>query len=86
MRVMVRAYKEGKLLWEKEQTIAESEIVTLGEHHASEMAAGRIGMVEIEFLDDPNPNERFFRIGLEPHGMVWPVEVDLTLVRKRRLQ
>lgn len=49
----------------------------LGEEHAMMMAAGKIDMVEIEFLDEPNVNERFLRFGLNPTGMVMPIPIDL---------
>jgi hypothetical protein len=48
----------------------------LAEQHALAMV-GRPHMIEIEFLDEPNPQERFFRFGTDPSGMVIPVEIDL---------
>ena len=34
-------------------------------------------MVEIEFLDEPDPNERFIRFGTDPRGMVVPIKIAL---------
>lgn len=49
----------------------------LAEKHAGMMMsyAPRLYMVEIEFLDEPNPMERFFRFGTDPSGMMSPLEV-----------
>jgi len=38
---------------------------------------GRLIMIELEFLDEPNPLERFFRFGSDPSGMVMPIKVIL---------
>ena len=47
----------------------------LAAKHAA-MMAYRPGMIEIEFLDELNPETRFFRVGTDRRGMVNPVKVD----------
>ncbi len=51
---------------------------TLAEQHATKLASHELHLIEIEFLDEPNPNERFFRFGTDPSGMVIPIAVPLT--------
>ncbi len=49
---------------------------TLAEMHAKRLAAYEKHMIEIEFLDEPNEKERFFRFGTDPSGMVVPIEIQ----------
>lgn len=51
----------------------------LAEEHATRLLAlpgGEKHMIEIEFLDEGNSLQRFFRIGTDPRMMVQPIEVN----------
>jgi hypothetical protein len=50
----------------------------LAEKHARAMAADQLHMIEIEFLDEPDLNQRFFRFGTDPAAMRDPVAVAHT--------
>ncbi|HEY1896717.1 MAG TPA: hypothetical protein VGG62_10615 [Terracidiphilus sp.] len=56
----------------------ENLIPSLAEKHGQALAAHRLHMIEIEFLDELDPIDRFFRIGTNPSRMVVPIEFDLT--------
>lgn len=79
MRVIVRGFLKGIPIFSDHQEIAlddmEGAIGRAGEQHARMTLAGDIDMIEIEFPDEPNPNQRFFRIGTNPAGMVAPIRV-----------
>ena len=48
------------------------------------LAQHDLHMIEIEFLDEPNREQAFFRIGTDPRGMVRPVGVDLAKLGDKR--
>jgi len=79
-RIAIRGFMGGVKQFEERMDISESgdEIEGLAEKHALAMLAlpgGYKHMIEIEFLDEPDPLERFFRIGTDPAMMVAPIEV-----------
>ncbi|HJT87654.1 MAG TPA: hypothetical protein VJ732_07350 [Bryobacteraceae bacterium] len=51
-------------------------VPALARKHAQALAR-EPHMLEIEFLDEPNPQERFFRFGTDPRRMVEPIAIDL---------
>jgi len=80
-RIAVRGYAGKKVLFEDRvdgpDEDLENFVSQMAVSHAHSMAAHTRHMIEIEFLDEPNQNERFFRFGTDPAGMVMPVAIPL---------
>ena len=76
----IRVYVDGALESEKQLSATPAELEELlpklAEEHAR-LAAERPTMIEIEFLDEPDVNQRFFRMGTDPRYMVMPVALDV---------
>lgn len=81
IRVAIRGYVGGLVLFEDRVEMDEGELELLlpklAEKHGRALACHDLHMIEIEFLDELNPLERFFRFGTDPSGMVVPIEVNL---------
>jgi hypothetical protein len=45
--------------------------------HVERIVAQPNHMIEVEYLDEPDPLKRFFRLGSDPRGMIDPVAVEL---------
>ena len=69
LRLTVRVYVRGKL--ESEETIAATEesVEQLAVKH-TDLALQHRSMVEVEFLDEPDANERFLWIGANLRGLI----------------
>ena len=79
MRLAIRTYKRGVLQTIERIEVSPDDFANVMENLADKHAEAMIetpGHVEIEFLDEPNVNERFFRIGTDSSRMVKPVDLD----------
>jgi hypothetical protein len=79
-RLAIRGYVAGRLQLSERLDVEEngSGIEQLAERHALTLLAlpaGECHMIEIEFLDEPNALERYFRIGTDPAMMVQPIAI-----------
>ena len=81
IRLAIRGYAAGVVQFEdrleSDEYGLKQLLPGLAEKHALALAEHRLHMIEIEFLDEPNPNERFFRFGSDASGMVMPIMVIL---------
>lgn len=77
INVTIRGYKSGKLLWTVHRLMSANQMESLAPEHVAAMIEGTLGVVEIEFLDEPDPLQRFMRLGVETDGMVMPARLDL---------
>jgi hypothetical protein len=81
MRMVARGYLGDELVFRENITLDEEQlenvVADMALRHSAAMAADELDMIEFEFLDEPDPDQRFFRIGTNPDGMVMPIEVDL---------
>jgi hypothetical protein len=80
-RIAVRGFDGGVKKFEDRIDISDEQLETLlpalAEKHGGAMAMREISMIEIEFLDEPNREAAFFRIGTDPRGMRHPVAINL---------
>lgn len=81
IRLAIRGYADGRRLFEDRVEIPEDGLEDLlpglAEKHAKAMAAHERHIIEIEFLDEPDPMQRFFRFGTDLSGMILPLEMPL---------
>jgi hypothetical protein len=79
-RITARIFVAGELLGAETLELDDAQIETLlpeiARQHAK-LVGDRPFMVEIEFLDEHDPQHRYFRFGTDPRGLVLPVAVAL---------
>lgn len=81
VRLAIRGYIRGVKQFEEFPIINEDGkgLEALAERHANKLLAlpgGDKHMIEIEFLDEPDPLQRYHRVGTDPSRMVMPIKVD----------
>ena len=81
IRLAIRGFAGKTRVFEDrvEVTLADLEnlIPKFAEQHARKLTNHELHMIEIEFLDESDPNERFFRFGTDPSGMIVPIAIPL---------
>ena len=81
IRLAIRGFAGGVQQFEDRMELdkagMEQILPALAREHCKALAAHQLHMIEIEFLDEPNVDERFFRFGTDPDGMVMPLFLQL---------
>jgi len=76
--LIIRTYDGARLVSLEHTRVAPGEIAVLvAGQYFDPMLAGAITMVELEFVEDPDPRKRFFRIGTDPEAMRETVPLPL---------
>ena len=78
MRIIVRGWGDGALIFQEAIEFDEpDDAMPKAMEHVALMTGFEKCLIEIQFLDEPDPEQAFFRFGNDPRGMVRPVAVDL---------
>ena len=87
-RIIVRGYAKGQLLFEQAGEDSAEAVQAVFKQFAQALIDNPLHAIEVENLDEPNVNDRFFRFGTDPdagaahgRGLVMPLEVDLEKLR-----
>jgi hypothetical protein len=83
IRIAIRGWRDDVRVFEelinlRSDADLESVLPAAAERHA-ELLAEAPHMIEIEFLDEPDLEERFFRFGTDPTRMVRPIPIGIKL-------
>lgn len=82
-RLAIRGYVSGAILFEDRaevDVLAQPEaLAEMAERHAKAMMEYPLHMIEIEFLDEKDENERFLRFGTDKDAMSVAVEMPTDL-------
>ncbi len=72
MRVAIRGFIAGKVLFDDRADIVSNNLHDLAEHYTTRLLSlpgGDRHMIEIEFLDEPDRSERYFRFGTDKRAL-----------------
>lgn len=77
IRLGIRAFSGKTLIFSEHIECEEKELDAIAEEHIKRLLDYPKHMIEFEFLDEPDVNQRFLRIGTDPRGMVLPMSFTL---------
>ena len=77
IRLRVRGYGTGRLIFDEKIDGEESDLERIAVQQINRLLCYRKHMVEVEFLDEPDLQQRFFRVGTDKSRMVQPIEISL---------
>lgn len=77
IRLAIRGYLGDTLVFERALSTDEESIDALVEEHTWGIVEGNIDMLEFEFLDEPDPFQRFLRLGTNTQRMAAPMRLKL---------
>lgn len=74
-RVVIRIFIDGELTFREtfDGNANDSDLAVLVERHLHRIKHEPVHMIELEFLDVPDPMQRFFRFGTDSRAMVKPI-------------
>ena len=89
VRIAIRGFADGELKFEDRidlpRRLSKRSFPAWPRSTRPGAGAYNLSMIEVQFLDEPDPEQAFFRFGNDPRGMVRPVAVDLdTLTGDKR--
>lgn len=77
MRLKISVYVNGALRFSERVTVGpDDDMRKLVERHLLAIGS-QPHMIEFEFLDELNPQQRFLRIGTDPSRMVTPIALPI---------
>lgn len=77
IRLRIRAFSGKTKLFDERIECEEHELDAIAERQIKRLVDYPKHMIEVEFLDEPNVNQRFLRFGSDPTGMVQPFCIKL---------
>jgi hypothetical protein len=67
IRLAIRGFADGRKIFEDRISVdtdaIETKATELGRQHAEALDSYELDMIELEFLDEPDPLRRYFRFG-----------------------
>jgi hypothetical protein len=79
VKIAIRGYADRHLIFEDQVELGAGNgamLEKLAVEHANALLSYVMHMIEIEFLEEPDPLHRFLRFGTDPSGMVAPVKYE----------